>query len=139
MESWTHQTNAIMGISTLRGVLSTYVGSDAASNTSSPSSGLPTAQSETAFTIAVHTLSLRNLAKLFQRLPVEVVEEEVEGCRSVLKKGLNHWNVETRQQAVAVLVAANAKVKDPKSLFKILQPMERAQEDLLMYYMSIPR
>jgi CLIP-associating protein 1/2 len=139
MESWSEQTNVIVGISTLRGILSTYLGtqvdvSNATASTTTPTT--PPADSSTSFLISIHTLSLRSLSRLFQRLPVELIEEEVERCKAILKTGLNHWNIETRQQAVAVLVAANSKVKDPKSIFLILQPMDRAQEDLLMYFMS---
>lgn len=133
LESWSDQTNVVVGISMLRGILTKHLVD--APHLSTPS-GTATPDSTSSATIAVHTLSLRCLSRLFQRLPVELVEEEVQRCRVSLQRGLNHWNIETRQQAVAVLVAANGKVHDPRSLFTILQPMERAQEDLLMYYMS---
>lgn len=132
MESWSEQTNVIIGISTLRGILIVYLGD----NLINVSGTITNMDSSTSYLISIYTLSLRSLSQLFQKLPKELVEEEVEKCKSILKSGLNHWNIETRQQAVAVLVAANSKVQDPKSIFMILQPMERAQEDLLMYFMT---
>jgi CLIP-associating protein 1/2 len=139
MESWSEQTNVVIGISTLRGILSAYLGSQVEpspdADADAPKTTTP-ADSSNSFLISIHTLSLRSLSRLFQRLPVELIEDEVQRCKSILKSGLNHWNIETRQQAVAVLVAANSKVNDPKVIFNILQPMERAQEDLLMYFMS---
>lgn len=140
MESWSEQTNVLVGISTLRGILTVYLGDNlvnAASNsTTTVTASSTNVDSSTSYLIPIHTLSLRSLSKLFQKLPKELIEEEVEKCKIILKSGLNHWNIETRQQAVAVLVAANSKVQDPKSIFIMLQPMERAQEDLLMYFMT---
>lgn len=68
--------------------------------------------------------------------PHELIEEELPRAKELIRSALNDANVELRQEAVKVMVAANRKVGDPSLLFGILQPLQRAQEDLLMYYMA---
>jgi CLIP-associating protein 1/2 len=130
-DRWTDQTDVIIGVTTLRNVLSNCMSLDDEGQETNNGAD-DTSQSN----IAVLTLSLRTLARLFGRLPGELVEEQLERCKHVVKKGLKHRQIETRQQAVGVLVAANSKIRDPQSLFGILQPIDKAQQDLLIYYMN---
>lgn len=137
-DRWTEQTDVIVGIATLRSLLAPYLG-DSVSPAELPSSpgGMSPAISESVLSsAAILTLALRCLASLFGRLPAELVEEQMERCKAMVKQGLNNRHIETRQQAVGVLVAANSKLHDPQSLFGILQPIDKAQQDLLVYYMN---
>ncbi|PWN32108.1 ARM repeat-containing protein [Meira miltonrushii] len=129
-DRWTDQTDVIIGVTMLRSVLSQCMSLDDDGQETNGSDD--TSQSN----VAVLTLALRTLARLFGRLPGELVEEQLERCKHVVKKGLKHRQIETRQQAVGVLVAANSKIRDPQSLFGILQPIDKAQQDLLIYYMN---
>lgn len=129
-DRWTDQTDVIIGVTTLRSVLSHCMSLDDDGQEINGSDD--TSQSN----VAVLTLALRTLARLFGRLPGELIEEQLERCKHVVKKGLKHRQIETRQQAVGVLVAANSKIRDPQSLFGILQPIDKAQQDLLIYYMN---
>lgn len=131
-DRWTDQTDVIIGITTLRSVLSNCMNLNDDDSNQETNGSDDTSQSN----VAVLTLTLRTLARLFGRLPVELVEEQLERCKIVVKKGLKHRQIETRQQAVGVLVSANSKIRDPQSLFGILQPIEKAQQDLLIYYMN---
>lgn len=129
-DRWTDQTDVIIGVTTLRSLLSQFMNLDEDGQEVEESDD--TSQSN----VAVLTLTLRILARLFGRLPAELVEEQLERCKHVVRKGLKHRQIETRQQAVGVLVSANSKIRDPQSLFGILQPIDKAQQDLLIYYMN---
>lgn len=132
MERWAEQTDVVVGVSTMRSVLSPLL----RKAQSKEEDSIGSTPRRTSATVAVWTLALRGLGHLFGRLPVELVEDQLEACKSILKDALGDRRIEVRQQAVAVLVAANGKLQDPPSLFGILQPLDKAQEDLITYYMS---
>lgn len=132
IERWAENTDCIIGIATLRSTLAPSLGSD-------PFHGgqnVPQSSLSSPSTVAKWSLALHALAHLFGRLPAEVVEDQLEVCKTIVKGGLSHWHIGTRQKAVAVLVSANSKLHDPHSLFGILEPIDKAQQDLLIYYMN---
>lgn len=135
LDSWADKTDAILGIGTLVACLRAALSAAARLPASSPEeAGRLMGPQESR--VAIHTLGLRALSRVLLRLPTELIEEELPRARDLVKSGLNDAQVTLRQEAVKVMVAANRKVGDPALLFGILQPLERAQEDLLMYYMA---
>jgi CLIP-associating protein 1/2 len=136
-DRWCKQTDVVMGISVVRLALSPLLTStDAVQADAATLPSEPTAAVSSSLTAAMQVLAFKALAQLFERLPAEVVEEQMEHCKEFVRFGLNHRQIDVRQQAVKVIVSANTVLRDPQSIFGILQPIDKAQQDLLIYYMS---
>lgn len=124
IDAWTARTEPILGLGTLTASLSAAL-SDAG-----------TAQAGDSARVRVYTLGLRSLGQVLLRLPPELVEEELPRAKALVKDAYNDANVDLRQAAVQVIIAAHQRLKDTAVLFALLAPLEPSQLDLLSYYLA---
>ncbi|PWN49554.1 ARM repeat-containing protein [Violaceomyces palustris] len=127
MDSWTTNVDPVLGLGEIVNSLSSS--SCGGNLTESEKKG-----AESIVTAKVKVLGLRGLGRLLMRLPRELVEDELPKAKAIVRDCFNDENVELRQAAVGVMVAANNQLHDPETLFAILAPLDKSQQDLLTYY-----
>ncbi|KAK4701818.1 hypothetical protein P7C70_g4410, partial [Phenoliferia sp. Uapishka_3] len=108
----------LYGLGSLRSSLSTYLGN---------LGGAKDAKS--------YALGLRLISKFFERIPSEILEEELPKSKSLIKNGLNDaQSGDLRRAAVNALVAAQSVLQDEERLSILVDGLAPDQRNLLSYY-----
>ncbi|KAK4053956.1 suppressor of tub2 mutation [Microbotryomycetes sp. JL221] len=83
-------------------------------------------------------LGLRLMGGLFEKLPSEVLEDELPNRAELVKRGLNDASAELRRAAVQCLVSAYTVLRNEDKVYQLVgkQTLHRDQINLLSYYMS---
>ncbi|KDN53299.1 hypothetical protein K437DRAFT_271807 [Tilletiaria anomala UBC 951] len=92
--------------------------------------GLPASQPQ------VLKLALRTYERLLQRIPPEVIEDELPRLRYAIKAGLNDPAPDVRQCAMSTIMCAFHQLQDSSRIIAMLAPLPQSQQDLIMYYFA---
>ncbi|KAM0752761.1 hypothetical protein T439DRAFT_182194 [Meredithblackwellia eburnea MCA 4105] len=113
------QTEPLYGLGSLRSSMSAYLASQR-------EEGLPKS----------YALGLRLLGKLFERLPSEILEDELPKTKELIKVGLKDKSGDNRRAAIHTLVAAQSVLQDEERLSLMMDGLAPDQRNLLAYYLE---
>ncbi|KAL8293620.1 hypothetical protein RQP46_000321 [Phenoliferia psychrophenolica] len=87
-----------------------------------------------------YALGLRLIGKLFERIPSEILEDELPKSKGLIKTGLNDAHSgDLRRAAVTALVSAQMVLQDEERLGLLVDGLAPDQRNLLAYYIEKSR